>query len=81
MPFWIIHFSDDTNKRPIHSGPFSLELEAQKFADENVKSGSYHIIQSRLRDWRRARGEVLQKLVEMTKDIDKGRMRVYTEKK
>ena len=77
MTYWVIHYSEDTSKKPLHSGPFQMEIQAQRFADENVKSGTYDIVDTRSRVWTRARGEVLQKLTERTHDMDKGRMRVY----
>lgn len=78
MPFWVIHFSEDPSQKPLHSGPYDMELQAQRYADSNVKSGTYDIVPTRSGVWQRARGEVLQFLVEKYRDIDKGRMRVYT---
>ena len=81
MACWVIHYADDTNKKPLHSGPFSGEVQAQRYADENVQSGTYDIVSTRSRTWAKARGEVLQKLTEKYHDVDKGRMRVYTAEK
>ena len=81
MAFWVIYFSRDEKKRPLHSGPYGMEIQAQRYADKMIRSGSYDIIESKSRIWANARGEVLQKLVDKHHDMEMGSLRVSTAEK
>lgn len=76
MSWWVI-FLDSESGRILHSGPYSMELKAQRWADDMVASGKFDVVSTRSGTWEGARQEVKQKMADGSKDAGIGAKRFY----